>query len=264
MTEKVQFEVGDVVRALNGYKGGHIKLPQQDEYTVVRIGASRFTKNLFLGVDTDGETGWSPAHFELVRRASESQREGGFAVGQRVRAKATAAIHKGRSGAVTTHIIGEHWAVLFDGDPATDSCSMGEHELELEPADPAPALTHCKRCNIENDGHYVQLDPEGLCGYCVADLMNSGTQVTPPQPAPMTRAARVRAGMMADPYDQQRHRDGLPPQDRQRWETDEMSINEAARLRMARMSLDRPLDAEQARWEKLVGPCHPITGRVSR
>jgi hypothetical protein len=45
--------------------------------------------------------------------------------------------------------------------------------FDLEPAPVAPAkATHCKRCSIENDGHYVTLDPNGHCGHCVADLMN--------------------------------------------------------------------------------------------
>lgn len=79
----------------------------------------------------------------------------------------------------------------------------------------------------------------------------------PPQPAPMTRAARVLAKMEEDPYlkqpevrDMERHKAELR--------------NEAARLRMARMSLDRPLDAEQARWERLVCAVHPVTGRAVR
>lgn len=124
----------------------------------------------------------------------------------------------------------------------------------LEPADPAPALTHCKRCNIENDGHYVQLDPNGHCGHCVADLMNGGPQEVPPQPAPMTRAARVLQGMERDPYLDGPLWDAPHPEDVGR-------RNEAARLRMAKWSLDRPLERDPKKWALLTGPCHPVTGR---
>lgn len=165
-------------------------------------------------------------------RAS-AQREGGFAVGQRVRVSEASgysfapceatvvAVYPG-TGAAVDHGDGKRWNVRFE-------------QIEpVESVDPANA-------------NFAALDMENTSAQ-----IRENAPAWSPQPAPMTRAARVLSGMMADPYKEIVK--GPPAAEANRRQ-------EAARLRMAKWSLDRPLDAERARWERLVGPVHPVTGR---
>lgn len=213
MTKQVRFEVGDVVH----WDGC-------GDYTVTADHVSGFAGHVQLA----GRYAVHQDELKLIRRASESQREGGFAVGQMVRLRGGS----GRGAAIAAFEVHPERGLcaLFIGDP------FPHRVAGLEPADPTTAL----------------------------DLMNGGSQVAPPQPAPMTRAARVLARIEKDPYDQQLYRDGKrPSQDMQRYATDEQAGQKEARLRMARMTvdLDRPNAFDSRSVLQLAHPREHWSGR---
>lgn len=179
-------------------------------------------------------------YLTLISRASESQREGGSLEKRPCK-------------------WGYHY---FDGTGGCVECGwsrndiedMGPHENDRRhklPADPAPS---------QQDSSIRSKATQEGPGVCTSDapadgvVPSRGDSGRSPQPAPMTRAARVLAKMEEDPYQ------AGPP-----WDTphpgEVQQRNEAARLRMAKWSLDRPLDAEQARWERLVCSKVPVGRR---
>lgn len=197
-------------------------------------------------------------------RASESQREGGFAGWVEVDRNTTHRKYEGRnSHGAACFAIGD----IEDDSPHTSTvepCQAYPNEIELGERGYRSRFAGGDWTNHS----YV---PYGDCG-CVPGTAHG---CEPPQPAPMTRAARVLAGLERDPYLQSRiDCSGVPrsgkraalesgnPKDGQtRLLTDSHPRNEAARLRMAKWSLDRPLDAEQARWERLVCSKVPVGRR---
>lgn len=256
---ETKFEIGDVVRCECKHSAYH---GVEGEVTGVRHHPAGVV------YDVAGTlSGWNPVNLVLVSRAS-AQREGGFAVGQRVRVKASALIHEGLVGVVVPWAkAGDGYcAVLFPHQPPNSSGTAFKFD-ELEPADPATALPpppDCIACE----------DRPGGCDHC-----------EPLQPAPMTRAARVLAGMMADPYHSANEEvvgrlisaaefragasvdqivgelmlaeDAEPDL----WAKSRGEDGRSAKERLAAISLDRPLDAERARWERLVLAKVPVGRR---
>ena len=234
---ETKFEIGDVVRLTkNEYWGtntlriGHEGTVSTNQTTI------KFAPDVVM---VDGFPCYE-YNLTLVRRAS-AQREGGFSVGQRVRVARDLedgdSIGTGEAGVIvkvgTSVTFGGAQMLTIQGEHG-QSVRLASRCDVIEPADPATAL------------------PEA-----------------PPQPAPMTRAARVLALMEQDPYEQARNeveaRIGLDTQNHLDHYTATATDNEpeqqAARLRMAKISLDRPLDAERARWERLVLAKVPVGRR---
>lgn len=60
-----------------------------------------------------------------------------------------------------------------------------EHALYRE--GDASKLKQCRRCTIENDGHHVTLNVDGLCGHCVCDIANGCSEQVANVPAVNTK-----------------------------------------------------------------------------
>lgn len=257
---ETKFEIGDVVSRDRGVQKGTIE-------SFDKLGRP------ILDNDTEKSVGWHPTRLTLVRRAS-AQREGGFAVGQRVRVKSAASRP---TKSCFPSIVGEVGVILeLSSDPEepghnvritepVDRDNLGcwyVHPSDLEPADPAPAQPH--RHVSDSDGHC------GVCGIAPGEDV-------PPQPAPMTRAARVLAKMERDPYIQNletlEQRIGIDqmvsPKRIDQYTadaTDNEPKQQKARERMAAMTvdLDRELTYDPKRWSQLYGPVNPVTSRAVR
>lgn len=235
MEQSERFQVGDVVRCVC-----EVSIHHNQE------GAIEDVKKTPSGIcyqvaGTSG--GWFANNLTLIRRAAQPGEGKGEWVpraNEWVRVRDDAIIHAGRFGLITRHVIEDAWAVQFEGETADSACSMRLSELEPAPTQPAPAESADKKTHAGRPGGDTEhTDP-------APTERHSGQLGTGPgqlQPVPMTRAARVLAGMMADPYKEIVK--GPPAAEANRRQ-------ESARLRMAKMTLDKPLEYDQRRWERLV------------
>lgn len=247
---ETKFEIGDVVRCVCDASMYH---NHEAPIAAVRAG------ELGAVYDVDGTNGgWYPVNLTLVSRAS-AQREGGFIPKKGDRVRVTRG-KDGRPGLFRMELGTEFVVdrIRTGSNPVADSVNGDWVELsDLEPADPAPVPPSgqvFRDIQIITDPT-LQPGEVKLVNHAGEEVGRFTVPTEPTQPAPMTRAARVLAKMERDPY-LSGHGDEAV-----RVMTDGHRPNEAARLRMAKISLDRPLEADMRKWERLTCEVHPVTNR---